>query len=87
MGLGWQEKQSMLDNHHPHLSLRKQCQLLGLNRSNLYYQPMAESQDNLDIMKCIDEEYTRHPFIGARRMRVYLRTQGYHVNLKRIRRL
>jgi putative transposase len=82
-----EDKRAMLEVNHPKLSARKQCQLIGLNRSNLYYEAKEESQENIDLMRLLDEEYTRHPFKGVRRMVVYLREFGHWVNEKRIRRL
>jgi len=67
--------------------MRRQCELLGVNRSGLYYQPVRESEENLTLMRLIDEEYTRHPFYGSRRMTVWLCDQGHEVNRKRVSRL
>ncbi len=67
--------------------MRRQCDLLGVNRSGLYYQPVGESEENLRLMRLIDEEYTRHPFYGSRRMTVWLCDQGHEVNRKRVSRL
>ena len=72
---------------HPEISLRRQCALLGVNRSGLYYQPAGEGAENLRLMRLIDEEYTQRPFYGSRRMAVWLREQGYAVNRKRVARL
>ena len=72
---------------HAEISVRRQCDLLGVNRSGLYYQPVGESAENLMLMRLIDEEYTRHPFYGSRRMTVWLCDQGHEVNRKRVRRL
>jgi putative transposase len=69
------------------LSVRRQCELLGLNRSTLYYAPAGESTENLQLMRLIDEQYLRTPFYGWPRMTAYLRRQGYDVNHKRIQRL
>jgi len=69
------------------ISLRRQCQLIGLNRSSLYYIPATESTLNLQLMRLIDEEYTRRPFYGRPRLTAYLRRLGYKVNEKRVRRL
>ena len=68
-------------------SLRQQCQLLGVNRSSLYYQPVGESDENLLLMRLLDEQYTRTPFYGVLKMTEWLRLQGHQVNPKRIRRL
>src|ERR1700722_10731192 len=86
LSLKWQR--TLIDPAHPELSIRRQCELLGLNRSTLYYQPAAESAENLALMRLIDQEYTRHPFIGSRRMAVWLnRDNGCEVNRKRVQRL
>ena len=69
------------------LSIRRQCELLGLNRASYYYEPATETPLNLTLMALIDKEYTEHPFYGRRRMTLYLRQQGYMVNPKRTRRL
>lgn len=72
---------------HPQFSLRRQCQLLGLNRSTLYYQPAGESAFNLYLMRLIDEQYTRTPFYGWPRMTAVLQRRGLLVNHKRVQRL
>lgn len=77
----------MIDRGHPLLSLRRQCALLGLHRSSLYYVPVQESAENLWLMRLIDEQYTRTPFYGSRRMTAWLRGAGYAVNRKRVVRL
>lgn len=80
-----------MEPDHPQLSVRRQCQLLGLHRSNLYYQPVRaageETKLNLELMRRLDEQYTETPFYGVRRMTAWLATQGYAVNPKRVRRL
>ena len=77
----------MIDVNNEILSVRKQCELLGLNRSSFYYQPMGENEYNLLLMRLLDEEYTRHPFKSVEKMVVYLEELGHRVNPKRIRRL
>ena len=72
---------------HPQLSVRRQCELLGLSRSSLYYEPAAESAANLRLMRLIDQEYTAHPFQGSRRLTRWLVQQGEEVNRKRVQRL
>ncbi len=57
---------------HPAISLPRQCELLGVNRSGLYYEPVGESAENLMLMRLIDEEYARQPFLGSRRLVVWL---------------
>jgi putative transposase len=81
-------KRTMIEPHHPTLSIRRQCELVGLNRSTFYWQPAGESPLNLALMRLIDQEYTRAPFYGYRKMTVRLNKQhGYAVNHKRIARL
>jgi putative transposase len=80
-------KRALVDVGDPALSVRRQCELLGLNRSSLYYAPAAESAENLRLMRLLDEEYTRHPFFGSRRMTAWLERQGESVNRKRVQRL
>lgn len=77
----------LVEPHAPTFSLRQQCGLLGLNRSSLYYQPVAESEENLSLMRLLDEQYTRTPCYGVLRMAAYLRSLGHDVNVKRVRRL
>ena len=56
--------------------MRRQCELLGLNRSSLYYEAAPESAENLRLMRLLDEEYTAHPFFGSRRLTAWLWRQG-----------
>lgn len=78
----------MIDRESTAISIRKQCDLLNVNRSRLYYIPAGESEQNLQIMRWIDKEFTKHPFTGVCRMRERLyRVYGVIVNHKRIRRL
>ena len=77
----------MIEPDHPSLSVRRQCDLLGLPRSSYYYQPTPESDQNLHLMRLIDEQYLQTPFYGSRRMTAQLRRAGYPVNRKRVQRL
>jgi putative transposase len=78
----------MVDAHHPTLSIRRQCQLLDLNRATFYRPPASESALNLALMRLIDREYTDAPFYGYRRMTARLNNAyGYAVNPKRVARL
>jgi putative transposase len=77
----------MIERDHTELSIRRQCELIGLNRSSFYYQPVGESEYNLMLMRLIDEQYTRTPFYGWPRITARLRREGHTVNPKRIRRL
>jgi len=65
----------------------RQCQLTAVSRAGLYYQPVPESEENLQLMRLLDEQYTRTPFYGVRRMTYWLGQQGHRVNEKRVRRL
>ena len=65
----------------------RQCELLGLARSTLYYEARPETADNLALMRLIDEQFLRTPFFGSRRMAVMLGRQGHVVNRKRVQRL
>jgi putative transposase len=69
------------------LSVRRQCELLGLSRSSLYYEPGGEAAEDLRLMRRIDEQYTARPFYGSRRMTIWLNEQGEEVNRKRVQRL
>ena len=77
----------LVDRGHPEISVRRQCGLLGINRSGLYYEPVGESEENLLLMRLVDEQYTRTPFYGSRKMTEWLATQGHAVNRKRVSRL
>lgn len=73
---------------HPGLSISRQCALLDVSRSSVYYTPnTSESLENLALMGLIDEEYTRHPFFGVPKITHWLNEQGYGVNHKRVARL
>jgi putative transposase len=65
----------------------RQCQLLGVSRSSLYYQPVGPAEEELTLLRLIDEQYLKTPFYGSRRMTVHLRQQGFSVNRKRVQRL
>lgn len=69
------------------LSIRRQCEILDVNRSNYYYVPVEESKDNLQIMKEMDQEYLEHPTKGVLGMVDLLLTLGFTVGPKRVRRL
>jgi len=77
----------MVRRQHPSLSVARQCKLLGINRSGLYYRPRSVSAEDMTLMKLIDRQYLVTPFYGARRMVAWLKSQRHAVNRKRIRRL
>lgn len=80
-------KRAMIESDHPTLSISRQCELVGLSRSAYYYEPVPESEENLRLMRCIDEQYLKTPFYGSRKMTEYLCGLGYGVNRKRVQRL
>jgi putative transposase len=69
------------------LSVKRQCELLGVSRSSLYYRPVAAPPADLELMRMIDEQYLKTPFYGSRRMAAHLQRCGYSVDRKRVRRL
>jgi putative transposase len=77
----------MIEPEFPEISISRQCELLSLARSSLYYEPASESPENLQLMSLIDEQYVRTPFYGIARMTAWLRSQGHVVNHKRVERL
>lgn len=78
----------MIEPDHPELSIRRQCELVGLNRSSYYYEPAQETEFNLMLMRQIDELYLKHPFMGSRRMtRILGRQLEVSLNRKRVQRL
>jgi putative transposase len=77
----------MIEPEHPGLSVTQQCELLGLPRSSYYHVPAPEPEENLRLMRVIDETYLAYPFFGSRQMARWLRRQGHDVNRKRVQRL
>src|SRR3989338_169368 len=69
------------------VSVRRQCELLELSRSSLYYEPVPISEENLRLMNVIDEEFTRRPCLGSRQMKWRLWDLGYWVGRNRVRRV
>jgi putative transposase len=85
-----QEKTAMIEPDNRKISVRRQFDLLNLPRSSYYRRIVSgqgETAENLELMRLIDEEYTRRPFYGTRKMRDYLRRTGHKVNRKRVQRL
>jgi putative transposase len=78
---------SLVDRTDDQMSILAQCRLLRVARSTLYYRPAPASDDDLRLMRRIDEQYLETPFYGSRRMVAVLRREGYAVNRKRVRRL
>jgi len=82
-----ERRRALVDRRHLSLSVIRQCRLLDISRSGLYYQPVGISQEGLTLMKMIDRQYLVTPFYGARKMAAWLKSQGHKVNRKRVRRL
>ena len=80
-------RREMVDREHPKLSIVRQCSLLGVSRSNIYYRPRMTSAEDLFLMGEIDRQYLETPFYGSRRMKAWLERRGVRVNRKRVQRL
>jgi putative transposase len=80
-------KRPLVEQSNCHLSIRRQCELLDLNRSSYYLPPAAESEENLRLMRLIDQQFLVTPFYGSRRMTAVLERSGETVNRKRVQRL
>jgi putative transposase len=87
--LAWsvEQKRDAIEVDEPRCSVRRQCALLGLSRGTWHYTPRGEREENLQLMRHLDEQYTRTLFYGVLRMTAWLQRQGYAVNEKRVRRL
>lgn len=81
------DKRRWIEPGYPELSIVQQCDLLGLPRSSYYYEPAPESDENLRLMRLIDEQYLETPFYGSRQMTNHLVREGHSVNRKRVQRL
>jgi len=85
--LSVERRREVVDHRHPSLSIVRQCRLLDISRSGVYYQPKGISEDDLVHMKLIDRQYLATPFYGARKIAACLKGHGHLVNRKRVRRL
>ena len=79
------QRRAMIDREEPKLSLVRQCALLGISRSSLYYLPTEAGAEDLELMALIDQQYLKTPFYGSRRMTAWLSNHGHQVNRKRVR--
>jgi putative transposase len=77
----------LIEKDHPLLSVVRKCNLLQVSRSGLYYRPVPESEDNLRLMRILDEQYLNTPFYGLKLLLPLLVGLGYKINIKRLRRL
>lgn len=82
-----QVRRDMIEPNNSILSIGQQCRLLSISRSSFYYKPKGETEQNLSLMRRIDEQFLETPFFGVRQMTWHLRNGGHLVNEKRIRRL
>src|SRR6266436_4479916 len=81
------DRRARLDRDHSVLSIRQQCRLLSVARSNAYRLPRPANDDDLLMKRLIDELFTAWPFLGSRRIAIMLREKGYSINRKRVQRL
>jgi putative transposase len=81
------DRRVRIDRGEPLLSIRRQCVLLGVARSGVYRVPRPANDNDLALMRRIDELYTAWPFLGSRRMTALLRAEGRRINRKRVQRL
>ena len=77
----------MIDRNDKKLSISRQCKILNISRSSVYYTPKPIKPEGLKLMRLIDEQYLETPTWGSRSMRNHLRRQGYKINRKRVQRL
>jgi putative transposase len=82
-----ERRREVVDRRHPSLSIKRQCRLLDISRSGLYYQSKGISEEDLNLMKLIDRQYLMTPYYGARKIAAWLKSQDHLVNRKRVRRL
>jgi putative transposase len=80
------DRQALIDRE-AQMPITKQCQLLGLSRSSVYYRPVPVSEEELAIMRWLDERLQCYPFFGARKLTVMLNREGRAVGRKRVRRV
>ena len=85
--LNLSQKKELIDQIPDALSIRQQCELIGLNRSILYYEPVLVSTETLNIMTRIDEIYTAYPFYGSRKMTISLKQEGLLIGRERVQKL
>jgi len=81
------DRRALLDRDHADLSIRRQCDLLGIARSGVYRPPRPANDNDLGLMRRLDELFTQWPFLGSRRLARMLREDGQAFNRKRVQRL
>ena len=82
----FKERRLLIDKY-VELSIDKQCELVSIHKSGVYYKLEPESQENLSILRLLDEQYYKTPFYGIRKLTTWLQIQGFTVNRKRVKRL
>lgn len=81
------ERRDMIRKENTDLSLTRQCKLLKLNRSSIYYTPVGFNQATIKLMHEIDRIFTKYPFFGSRQIAAYLPQSGLSAGRHRVRRL
>ena len=81
------EARRMMIDRDIELSINQQCELLEIHRSGLYYTPVPESEENLYMMRILDEQYLKTPYYGFRNLKELLEKKGYNINHKKVKRL
>lgn len=81
------KRKQMIDRDHEKLSIARQCAAVGIARGCVYYRPAPPSQQNLTLMKRMDELFMSYPFYGSRQIVAHLKREGIHVGRRRVRRL
>ena len=81
------DRRALVDRQDAGLSIRRQCRLLGVARSGVYRLAAAANDNDLAVMRRLDELFTAWPFLGSRRLAQMLREEGFAINRKRVQRL
>ena len=81
------DRKKLLDREHGRLSIRRQCRLLSIARSGVYRQQRPANDNDLAVLRRLDELFTAWPFLGSRRLAALLRAEGHSINRKRVHRL
>ena len=87
LDLTLEQKRKAIEPGHKKITIYRQCELLSLNRSSLYYKSKGQSEYNEQLMKLIDEQFIETPFYGIDKMTKWLHLKKHYVNHKRVRRL
>lgn len=84
--MGVKEKRGLIESDNREISVRRQCELIGLNRSNVYYEPVVVTEETVQLMNRVDEIFTEYPFYGSRRIQEALEREGIWVGRERVQR-